>query len=57
MEGHYVLHYVKSLERASVLLKSSTRYFQNGPPFERSACFYATFSENLERFQYWITAF
>ena len=26
--------------------------FQNSPPFERSACFYVTISENFKRFQY-----
>ena len=26
--------------------------FQQSPPFERSACFYKTISENFERFQY-----
>ena len=26
--------------------------FQNSPPFERSACFYVTISENFEHFQY-----
>ena len=26
--------------------------FQNSPPFERSACFYLTNSENFEHFQY-----
>ena len=39
-------------ERASVLLKSSTRDFQDSPPFEISACFYETISQNFKRFQY-----
>ena len=26
--------------------------FQNSPPFERSACFHMTISENFKRFQY-----
>ena len=30
--------------------KNGTRDFQNSPPFERSACFYVTISENFERF-------
>ena len=42
----------KSTERAQVLLKNGTRDFQNSPPFERSACFYVTISENFEHFQY-----
>ena len=33
-----------------VLLKKSTRDFQNSPPFERSACFYVTINENFEQF-------
>ena len=39
-------------ERAQVLLKTSTRDFQNSPPFERSTCFYVTISESFKRFQY-----
>ena len=39
-------------ERAEALLKNGTRYFQNSPPFERSACFYETTNGNFERFQY-----
>ena len=39
-------------ERAYVLLKNSIRDFQNSPPFERSACFYVTISENFRCFQY-----
>ena len=39
-------------ERAQVLLKTSTRDFQNSPPFERSTCFYRTISESFKRFQY-----
>ena len=42
----------KPVERAQVLLKHGTRNFQNAPPFERSACFYVTISENFEHFQY-----
>ena len=41
----------KPIERAYVLLKNGTRYFQNSPPFERSACFYKKISGNFERFQ------
>ena len=37
-------------ERASVLLKNSTRDFQDSPPFERSACFYMTITQNLNVF-------
>ena len=33
-------------------LKNGYRDFQNSPPFERSACFYVTISENFEHFQY-----
>ena len=33
-------------------LKSGTKDYQNNPPFERSACFYATISGKFERFQY-----
>ena len=43
---------LKPTERAQVLLKSGTRDFQNSPPFERSASFYVTISENFKRFQY-----
>ena len=35
----------------SVLLKSRARGFQNGPPFERSACFNVTITGNFEHFQ------
>ena len=41
----------KLTERAQVILKNSTRNFQNSPPFERSACFYVTISGNFELFQ------
>ena len=41
-----------SQQKAQVLLKNGTRYFQNSSPFERSACFYATSNENFEHFQY-----
>ena len=30
--------------------KIGTTDFQNSPPFDRSACFYVTISENVERF-------
>ena len=43
---------LKLTERAQVLLKNSTRDFQNSPPFERSVCFYVTISEHFEHFQY-----
>ena len=42
----------KPTERALVFLKNGTRDFQNSPPFERSACFHVTISENFEYFQY-----
>ena len=42
----------KPTERAYVLLKKDARDFQNSPPFERSAWFYVTISENFEHFQY-----
>ena len=32
--------------------KIGPRDFQNGPPFERSACFYVTIGESFKRFQY-----
>ena len=32
--------------------KNGNRDFQNSPPSERSACFYATITENFERFEY-----
>ena len=35
----------------SALLKSRTRGFQNGPPFERSACFNVAITNNFEHFQ------
>ena len=43
---------LKQTERVYVLLTKSTRYFQNSPPFKRSACFCMTISRNFERFQY-----
>ena len=43
---------LKPAERPQILLESSTRDFQNSPPFERSACFNVTITENFERFQY-----
>ena len=39
-------------ERAKVLLKNSTKDFQNSPPFEKLACFYLEITENFKRFQY-----
>ena len=41
----------KPTERVYVLLKTGTKDFQNSPPFQRSACFYVTISENFEHFQ------
>ena len=38
-------------KKTQVLLKNSTRDFQNSPPLERSACFYVTINENFEHFQ------
>ena len=38
--------------RAQVLLKNRVSGFQNSPPFERSACFYLTITENFKGFQY-----
>ena len=35
-----------------LLQNLSSRDFQNSPPFEISACFYATITRNFERFQY-----
>ena len=43
---------MKPTEKTYVLLRNGTRDFQNSPPFERSACFYVTISENFEHFQY-----
>ena len=43
---------LKPTERAKVLLKNSTRDFQDSSPFERSAGFYETITGNFERFQY-----
>ena len=43
---------LKPTEIAKVLLKNSTRDFQNSPPFERSAYFYVIISESFKRFQY-----
>ena len=40
----------KPRERTLVLLKIGARDFQNRPPFERSACFSVTISQNFERF-------
>ena len=41
------LVFVLTLENAKVLLKNGTRDFQNGPPFERSACFCVTISGKI----------
>ena len=41
-----------SIERAYVLLKNGNRDFQNGLPFERSACIYVTITGNCGHFQY-----
>ena len=43
---------LKPTERAQVLLKKSTRDFENNPAFARSACFYVTISGVFERFPY-----
>ena len=43
---------LKPVETAFVLLKNSTRDFQNSPPFERLTCFYATVTGKFERFQF-----
>ena len=43
---------LKPTERPYVLLKSSTRDFQNRPPFETSAWFNVTITENFKHFQY-----
>ena len=43
---------LKPIERAYVLLKNSTRDFQNSPPFDRSVNFYETVNGNFERFHY-----
>ena len=39
-------------ERAYIVLKKLSWYFQNSSPFERSACFYVTICGNFELFQY-----
>ena len=44
----------KPRERAWILLKNSTRDFQNSPPFERLACFYVTTTENFDCIYYFI---
>ena len=43
---------LKSTGRAWILLKNTTRDFQNSPPFERCACFYVTITENFKGIQY-----
>ena len=43
---------LKPIEKVKILLKTSTRDFQNSPLFERSAYFYVTISGNFEWFQY-----
>ena len=47
----------KPTERAKVLLKDGTRYFQNSPPLEKSTCFYGAINESFEHFQYFKTDF
>ena len=44
--------FLKPTKREYVLLKNSTRDFQNSSPFEKSACFYVTIIGNFEHFQY-----
>ena len=44
--------YFKANRKSISSSKSSTRYFQNSPPFDRSVCFYVTICENFECFQY-----
>ena len=46
------MFHIQANRKSIVLLKDDTRDFQNSPPFERSACFYVTISENFEHFQY-----
>ena len=43
---------LKPTERGQVLSKNGTRDFQNKTPFDRSACFHVTISENFKCFQY-----
>ena len=43
---------LKPTEAAYVLPENGTRDFENSPPFESSACFYVTISENFKCFQY-----
>ena len=38
---------MKMIVTKRVLLKSGTRDFQNGPPFERSACVHVTITGNF----------
>ena len=38
---------MKMIATKRVLLKSGTRDFQNGPPFERSACVHVTITGNF----------
>ena len=40
--------------KAWILLKNSTRDFQNSPPFEKSGSFYVTTTGNCECFHYFI---
>ena len=47
--GGFIL---KPTERAYVILKESTRDFQNSPLLERSTCFYVTIIGTFEHFQY-----
>ena len=43
---------LKPRERLHILLNNGTRDFQNSPPFEISACFYVTITDNFERSHY-----
>ena len=44
---------LKPTEKVQDLLKNGTRdYFHINHPFERSACFFTTITENCEHFQY-----
>ena len=52
MAAPFNMFYGKIWVSLNVNTKNGTRDFQNSPPFERSACFYKTISENFEHFQY-----
>ena len=52
MENAFSYRFHSKANRKRIGSSKSNKDFQNSPPFERSACFYVTISENFKRFHY-----